>query len=115
MSPGPLDGHAGPRNRAEVTMILSSTATRRVASTLTAVSVFIVSLLSSAYARAQQIVEDTPRKHGGGEANLVLPDLDSVQMLGMTGKSLLMWGLIVTSLGLVFGVVTLRQVRDLPA
>ncbi len=52
---------------------------------------------------------------GGGEANLILPDLSSVQVLGMSGRSLLMLGLIVALLGMVFGVVTLNQVKNLPA
>ena len=50
----------------------------------------------------------------GGEADLVLPDLGSVQVLGMSGSSLLMLGMIVAALGLVFGVVTLLQVKNLP-
>jgi K(+)-stimulated pyrophosphate-energized sodium pump len=52
--------------------------------------------------------------HHGGEADLVLPDLSSVQVLGMSGSSLLMLGMIVAALGLVFGVVTLLQVKNLP-
>ncbi len=51
----------------------------------------------------------------GGESNLVVPDLGSVEMLGMPGSRLLSYGLIVCALGLVFGFVTLRQIRDLPA
>ncbi len=57
-----------------------------------------------------------PHEHrGGGEANLVLPDLESASMLGLSGQELLTWGLLVTTLGLVFGVVTLKQVQSLPA
>src|SRR6187402_1215831 len=52
--------------------------------------------------------------HAGGEASLVLPPLDSVMMLGMPGSTLLGYGLLVCCLGMIFGVVTLRQVRDLP-
>ncbi len=51
----------------------------------------------------------------GGEANLVVPDLSSVEMLGMPGSTLLSYGLIVCVLGLVFAFLTLRQIRDLPA
>jgi len=50
----------------------------------------------------------------GGEAALVLPDLGSVTVLGMRGSSLLMYGLIVAALGVVFGLVTLNQVKNLP-
>jgi len=52
--------------------------------------------------------------HHGGEADLVLPDLSSVEVLGMSGSSLLQLGMIVAALGLVFGVVTLLQVKNLP-
>ncbi|HUA22004.1 MAG TPA: sodium-translocating pyrophosphatase [Bryobacteraceae bacterium] len=52
---------------------------------------------------------------GGGEANLVLPDLSQATFLGGTnGRSLLMWGLIVCALGLLFGLMTYKQLRDLP-
>ena len=52
--------------------------------------------------------------HQGGEADLVLPDLSSVEVLGMSGSRLLELGMIVAALGLVFGVVTLLQVKNLP-
>jgi K(+)-stimulated pyrophosphate-energized sodium pump len=52
--------------------------------------------------------------HEGGEANLILPDLGSVEVLGMSGSRLLELGMIVAALGLVFGVVTLLQVKNLP-
>jgi K(+)-stimulated pyrophosphate-energized sodium pump len=50
----------------------------------------------------------------GGEANLQLPDLSSVPMLGMDGRTLLMGGLVVCALGLVFGLVIFSQLRGLP-
>ncbi len=49
-----------------------------------------------------------------GEASLVLPDLGSVTVLGMTGQHLLMLGLIVSALGIGFGLFTLNQVKNLP-
>ncbi|HEY4159704.1 MAG TPA: sodium-translocating pyrophosphatase [Polyangiaceae bacterium] len=64
-------------------------------------------LLTPALARAAQ-------PHGG-EADLILPDLATVQVLGMSGRSLLMLGLIVVALGLAFGIVALFQVKNLPA
>jgi hypothetical protein len=33
-----------------------------------------------------------PAHTGGGEANLKIPPLDQVKLLGMNGRSLLMWG-----------------------
>jgi K(+)-stimulated pyrophosphate-energized sodium pump len=51
--------------------------------------------------------------HGGGEASLVLPNLDdpSLSFLGMTGHSLLLGGIVVSALGLVFGLVIARQLK----
>src|SRR5690242_7589539 len=54
-------------------------------------------------------------EHGGGEANLVLPDLTSVTFLGgINGSSLLMGGLVVSALGLVFGLVIYTKLRNMP-
>src|SRR5688500_11922653 len=50
----------------------------------------------------------------GGEANLVIPDLNSVQFLGMGGKTLLMWGLLVCGAGLVFALLIYGRLRRLP-
>ena len=50
----------------------------------------------------------------GGEAALVLPDLSSVDFLGMSGQTLLTFGLSVCALGLVFGLVNYLQVKNLP-
>jgi K(+)-stimulated pyrophosphate-energized sodium pump len=52
--------------------------------------------------------------HGGGEANLILPDLRSESFLGLSGHDLLLFGILVSALGLVFGLVIARQLRDLP-
>jgi K(+)-stimulated pyrophosphate-energized sodium pump len=54
--------------------------------------------------------------HGGGEANLVLPDLadPSLAFLGMTGHSLLLGGIVVSALGLLFGLVVAKQLKALP-
>ncbi len=52
--------------------------------------------------------------HRSGEANLILPDLSSVQVLGTDGHSLLMVGLLVSALGILFGVVALKQIKALP-
>src|SRR5207248_2410344 len=47
------------------------------------------------------------------EARLVLPDLDRVQFLGMSGRLLLLLGLIVCALGGFFGLVIYRQLKAL--
>src|SRR5882762_1819247 len=48
------------------------------------------------------------------EARLVLPDLGGVQFLGMSGRSLLLLGLLVCALGGIFGLVIYRQLKSLP-
>ena len=51
---------------------------------------------------------------GGGEANLVLPDLGSVEVMGMSGHSLLLFGMLIALLGIGFGVLALFQVKAMP-
>jgi K(+)-stimulated pyrophosphate-energized sodium pump len=51
---------------------------------------------------------------GGGEANLVLPDLSTVNFLGMNGHALLMIGLLFCAGGLLFGLAIYVQLKNLP-
>jgi K(+)-stimulated pyrophosphate-energized sodium pump len=48
------------------------------------------------------------------EAELKIPDLGSVNFLGVSGHNLLLFGLIVCIGGMVFGLVQFMQIRDLP-
>jgi K(+)-stimulated pyrophosphate-energized sodium pump len=51
----------------------------------------------------------------GGEANLVLPDLSSVDFVGgVNGRSLLLIGLLVSALGMIFGLIIYKQLQRLP-
>ena len=50
----------------------------------------------------------------GGEANLILPDLSQVEVGGYDGRSLLLGGMVVAALGILFGLVILNQLRNLP-
>jgi K(+)-stimulated pyrophosphate-energized sodium pump len=52
--------------------------------------------------------------HVGGEASLVLPDLGQVDVGGYNGRTLLMIGIGVSLLGLLFGLVILNQLKNLP-
>jgi len=55
-----------------------------------------------------------PSQHqGGGEANLRIPDLSQVTFGGMTGRSLLQWGLSVCILGLGFGMVIFSRLKGM--
>ena len=63
-----------------------------------------------AFAQGEQ-----PAEHHGGEANLVLPDLGQATFFGgVNGRSLLMFGLLISALGLVFGFVSYTRLRNLP-
>src|SRR5215472_9724208 len=50
----------------------------------------------------------------GGEEALRLPDLNSAVFLGVPGRTLLMGGLVVSALGLVFGLMIYKRLRDMP-
>jgi K(+)-stimulated pyrophosphate-energized sodium pump len=54
------------------------------------------------------------QQHAGGEANLVIPDLNSVQFLGMGGKTLLAYGLIVCVAGLLFALIIYGRLKRMP-
>ncbi|MBV8828746.1 MAG: sodium-translocating pyrophosphatase [Acidobacteriaceae bacterium] len=50
-----------------------------------------------------------------GEANLILPDLSQATFFGgINGRSLLMSGLVIVALGLLFGLVIYKQLKNLP-
>jgi K(+)-stimulated pyrophosphate-energized sodium pump len=56
-------------------------------------------------------------QEAGGEANLKLPRLDdpAITFLGsMTGSSLLMGGLLVSALGLIFGLMIFMRLKNMP-
>jgi len=68
-----------------------------------------VLLIAPAHGFAQ-----TPPLQTGGEASLVIPDLSQGTFLGANGRTLLMGGLGICALGLLFGLITYMQLRDLP-
>ena len=52
---------------------------------------------------------------GGGEANLILPDLGTATFFGgIDGRTLLMGGMVVSFLGMIFGLVIFVRLRNLP-
>src|SRR4051812_29037747 len=59
-----------------------------------------------------------PHAAGGkrmmSEADLILPDLGSVHFLGMSGRTLLAFGIGVCVLGLIFGLVAFQSLKKLP-
>jgi K(+)-stimulated pyrophosphate-energized sodium pump len=53
-------------------------------------------------------------EEGGGEANLRLPDLSSVNFLGIDGHKLLLFGILICIFGLVFGMRIFIRLKNLP-
>ena len=49
-----------------------------------------------------------------GEAELKLPDLSTALFQGINGRTILMGGLVVAVLGLVFGLLMYKHLRNLP-
>jgi K(+)-stimulated pyrophosphate-energized sodium pump len=94
---------------------MGSGATRWLVLMLIAVFAIPVFAQATAETPAPVAVQTPVEHHGGGEANLVLPDLDQAKFLGgIGGRSLLMTGLIVCALGLLFGLLTYTQLRNMP-
>src|SRR4051812_2866432 len=61
--------------------------------------------------------QTAPAVHHGGEANLVLPDLNDrsiASFLGMSGHTLLLFGLLISAAGLVFGWMIYTKLKNLP-
>jgi K(+)-stimulated pyrophosphate-energized sodium pump len=55
------------------------------------------------------------QEQAGGEANLILPSLNSATFLnGVNGRTLLMGGLVVSALGFVFGLMIFMRLRNMP-
>ena len=71
------------------------------------------SALQPAAAPAVSVTQEAPR-HAGGEANLILPDLGTVEFHGINARTLLMSGLIVCMGGLAFGLVIFTRLKNLP-
>jgi K(+)-stimulated pyrophosphate-energized sodium pump len=85
--------------------------TRRVATTIAAGLALVAVNASSALAQ-QPHGEGT--QHRGGESSLILPDLSKESFMGVDGHSLLLIGLLVSFLGMVFGLIIYMQLKKLP-
>ncbi|HYP05143.1 MAG TPA: sodium-translocating pyrophosphatase [Bryobacteraceae bacterium] len=73
-----------------------------------------IRLLLLVFLLAVPLLSQQPHQ-GGGEANLVLPDLDTATFFGgIGGRTLLMGGLVVCALGLAFGLGMYTHLRNLP-
>jgi K(+)-stimulated pyrophosphate-energized sodium pump len=77
----------------------------RIAQSVAALFLFLTFGASAALAQPEQV---------SGEANLKLPDLSSVQFLGMNGHNLLLIGILFCIFGLGFGLVIYSRLKNLP-
>ncbi|HEX7139237.1 MAG TPA: sodium-translocating pyrophosphatase, partial [Vicinamibacterales bacterium] len=87
-----------------------------VALSIVLVVVATFAFVGPAFAAGQPGVETqtAAREAVAGEANLVLPDLSTVDFHGVNGRTLLMGGLVVCALGLGFGLFVFTQLKGLP-
>src|SRR5438876_6752065 len=69
--------------------------------------------LAASMAMLAQVAQ--PEQRGGGEINLVVPDLTQATFLnGIGGRTLLMGGLLIAVLGMVFGLFIYQKLRKMP-
>ncbi len=90
----------------------------RMAALMTTGLALFLMLAAPACAQAQPEPAAAEQEAGehrpGGEVNLVLPDLDLVDVGGYNGRTLLLGGVLVSIGGLLFGLLILRQLKNLP-
>src|SRR5271156_5560469 len=82
------------------------TARRAIARFLAGAGIFALTAISAFAATA-------PGPEAG-EANLKLPDLSSVQFMGVNGHRLLLWGILFCVLGLGFGLFIYTRLKNMP-
>src|SRR5688572_10652984 len=102
-------------------MTESFTGFGRVRGAMIALAIVVMTALMTPAAAWAQPPEPAPAaaqppeaERRGGEANLVLPDLGTVTVGGYDGRMLLMIGLGVSAIGILFGLVILYQLKNLP-
>jgi K(+)-stimulated pyrophosphate-energized sodium pump len=93
---------------------MSGQMTRSIRTVCLSVALGAASLIVAPQLFAQGPAADDVVPHMGGEANLILPDLGQVTFLGgIDGHTLLYSGLIVSALGLLFGLVIYSQLKNM--
>lgn len=103
------------RSRYSAVRSVSPTPPRSRRTFLGALGALPFALLLCGFARPLPAAEDPSLNVHGGEANLVLPDLSQVTVIGgFSGQTLLIIGLIVCLLGLGFGLATYVQLKNMP-
>src|SRR5689334_3906978 len=87
---------------------------RALSRVLTCFLLVMVLMPAMAMAQAPQEPAGEAARVGGGEANLVLPDLSTVDVGGYDSRMLLLVGMGVSVVGILFGLVILFQIKNLP-
>jgi K(+)-stimulated pyrophosphate-energized sodium pump len=86
-----------------------------LAGCLLAVLLAPLALPALAWGQAAAPGASAPAPHaGGGEASLRMPDMGTIDLMGINGRTLLLGGLFVCVLGLVFGLVIFGRIKRLP-
>jgi K(+)-stimulated pyrophosphate-energized sodium pump len=82
---------------------------------LVALLVLVVAPMAATAQTAAPGAAAAPAAHaGGGEASLRMPDMGTIELMGVNGRTLLFAGLLVCVLGLAFGLVIFGRVKRLP-
>jgi len=69
--------------------------------------------LSAMLTGAGALLARVPQEPAGGEANLKLPDLSSVNFLGINGHTLLLYGIVICVFGLIFGMTIFMRLKHM--
>jgi K(+)-stimulated pyrophosphate-energized sodium pump len=105
---GYLTSHGLKKEEARIGNIFNNLLRLRSVRMITFGLAFAAINITSAFAQSQ------PAHQPGGEANLKLPDLSQVSFLGIDGHTLLLIGLVVSLLGMIFGLAIYMQLKNLP-
>ena len=83
---------------------------------ITVAAIVFLAAVSGSVTFAQAPAQDpaVAASHGGGESSLKLPDLGQVSFQGINARTLLKCGLLMCLLGLLFGLIIFRQLKNLP-
>ncbi len=92
---------------------IKTSSARRALAAVSGVALFLLNV-TSALAQGNNPAANTVTRKAGGEANLLLPDLSRQSFLGVDGHTLLLVGIVVCVLGLLFGLMIYRELKNLP-
>ncbi len=82
---------------------------------LAAAALLLTAVVSPAlFAQVSSQTNTTTAHRGSGEATLILPDLSQVNFGSINARTLLKAGLFMCLLGLLFGLIIFRQLKNLP-